>query len=105
MEVADIIQNRLKDPRIGFVTVTDVRLSEDLKNGSVYVSVLDRSAHEETLKVINASAGFIRTELGHRVRLRFVPKLVFLYDELAESGERIDALLREIKDGDHESTG
>ncbi len=103
MEVADIIQNRLKDPRVGFVTVTDVKLSDDLKNGTVYMSVLDKAAHEETLKVINASAGFIRTELGHRLRLRFIPKLIFRIDECVERGARIDALLRGIQ-GDDEGT-
>ena len=104
MEVADVIQNRLKDPRVGFVTVTDVQLSDDLKNGTVYMSVLDKAAHEETLKVINASAGFIRTELGHRLRLRFIPKLIFRIDECVERGARIDALLRGIEDEDDEGS-
>jgi len=104
MEVADIIQNRLKDPRIGFITVTDVRLSDDLKNGTVYLSVLNKEAHEETEQIMNASAGFIRTELGHRLHLRFIPKLIFRIDEVVEHGARIDALLQGLKDDDDPET-
>ncbi len=96
-EVADIIQNRLKDPRVGFVTVTDVTISDDLKHGSIYISVLNKEACDETLKALNASAGFIRSELGKRVRLRSTPKLAFRLDEVVEQGAKIDRLLNQIK--------
>ncbi len=96
-EVADIIQYRLKDPRVGFVTVTEVKISDDLKHGSVYISILNRETQDETLKILNASAGFVRSELGKRVRLRYTPQLVFRIDELVEQGAKIDRLLNKIK--------
>ena len=104
MEVADIIQNRLKDPRIGFITITDVRLSDDLKNAMIFLSVLDKSHTEATLEALNHSIGFVRTELGHRLRLRLVPTIAFRIDDCVERGYRIDDLLRGISKDDHEDT-
>lgn len=99
-EVADIIQYRLKDPRVGFVTVTDVTISDDLKHGSIYISILNKEACDETLKALNASAGFVRSEIGKRVRLRYTPQLVFHLDEVVEEGAKIDRLLNKIKNED-----
>jgi len=97
-EVADIIQNRLKDPRVGFVAVTDVRMSDDLKNATVYLSVLEKTRADETVEILNRSSGFIKTELGQRIRLRYMPKLLFRIDEVVERGDRIDRLLKTLKD-------
>ncbi len=96
-EVADIIQYRLKDPRVGFVTVTDVTVSDDLKHCSIYISILDKEACDETMKALNSSSGFVRSELGKRVRLRYTPQLVFRLDEVVEQGAKIDRLLNKIK--------
>jgi len=96
-EVAQIIIHRLKDPRIGFVTVTGVNVSEDLRHAKVYVSVLDDTKQDETLKILNSSAKFIRGELAGRVRTKFIPQLVFKLDESIEYGAKIERILTEIK--------
>ncbi len=103
-EIADILMRKIKDPRIGFVTVTDVDLADDLRNAKVFVSVIgsDRSA---TLKGLESAAAFIRAELGHRLRLRFVPELLFRYDDSAERGAHIMELLNEVDDKDKKGPG
>ena len=94
-EIADILMRKIKDPRIGFVTVTDVELADDLRNAKVFVSVLgaERSA---TLKGLESASEFIRSELGRRLRLKFIPELLFRYDDSAERGAHIMELLNEV---------
>jgi len=98
-EIADILMRKIKDPRIGFVTVTDVEVADDLRNAKVFVSVLgaDRAA---TLKGLESAAAFIRSELGRRMRMKFVPELLFRYDDSAERGAHIMELLHKIEDRD-----
>jgi len=95
---------KIKDPRIGFVTVTDVELADDLRNAKVFVSVIgdDRAA---TLKGLESASAFIRTELGHRLRLRFIPELLFRYDDSAERGAHIMELLNKVDDKDKKGPG
>lgn len=96
-ELGDIISRRLKDPRIGFVTVTDVEVTGDLQIAKIYVSVLgDDSKKEETLKGLEKAKGFIRSEIGKRIRLRKTPELEFHWDESFEQGARIDKLLHDL---------
>ncbi len=97
-EIADIVLNRVKDPRVGFVTVTAVKVSDDLSIARVYISVLKKEKTEETLMVLNSASGFIRAEVGKRVRIKKLPRLEFLEDESIEYGERIDSILRKIKE-------
>ncbi|MBF0337828.1 MAG: 30S ribosome-binding factor RbfA [Nitrospirae bacterium] len=97
-EVSDIILTRVKDPRIGFVTVTDVELTDDLKVARVYISVLNSDQLEHTLKVLRRATGFIRHELAMSVDLRRVPALEFLGDRSIEYGSKIDGILRQIKE-------
>ncbi|MCC6346656.1 MAG: 30S ribosome-binding factor RbfA [Nitrospirales bacterium] len=97
-EIADIIMRRVKDPRLGFVTVTDVELSEDLKIARVFVSVLKEEEREQTLEILNAAKGLIRNEVSKRVRVKFIPTLEFRIDASIARGDRIDRLLREIKE-------
>jgi ribosome-binding factor A len=96
-EIADILMRKIKDPRIGFVTVTDVEGADDLRNAKVFVSVLgeDRAA---TLKGLESAGAFIRSELGKRMRMKFVPELIFRYDDSAERGAHIMELLHEIEE-------
>ncbi|MCL5040151.1 MAG: 30S ribosome-binding factor RbfA [Firmicutes bacterium] len=97
-EVSDILQHQLKDPRIGFVSVIQVDVSNDLRHAKVYISVLGEPAQkEETVKAIQKATGFIRSELGQRVRLYHTPELVFLLDESIEHGARIARLLEEVR--------
>ncbi|MEN2986636.1 MAG: 30S ribosome-binding factor RbfA [Thermodesulfovibrionaceae bacterium] len=96
-EVADIILRKLKDPRLGFITVTDVELSEDLKVAKVFVSVLKTEEKDITLKILNEAKGFVRNEIAKRLHIKVIPTFEFLLDESIERGFRIDALLREIR--------
>ena len=95
-EIADILMRKIKDPRIGFVTVTDVDLSDDLRNAKVFVSVYG-SGKDETLKGLTSAAAFIRSELGRRMRLRIVPEILFRFDQSVEQGAHVMELLRDIE--------
>ena len=88
----------LKDPRIGFVTVTRVSLTPDLRYARVYVGVLgDAAAQQRSLAGLRKATGFVRRELGRRLRLRFTPEVVFEYDKGLDATERVARLLDETK--------
>ncbi|SFA41653.1 ribosome-binding factor A [Parageobacillus thermantarcticus] len=96
-ELSDIIGRKLKDPRIGFVTVTDVRVTGDLQQAKVYISVFgDEEQRQNTLKGLEKAKGFIRSEIGQRIRLRKTPEIFFEIDESIEYGNRIEQLIRQI---------
>ncbi|MBI2370741.1 MAG: 30S ribosome-binding factor RbfA [Deltaproteobacteria bacterium] len=98
-EISDILQRHLKDPRVGFVTITGVRVTDDLRHARVYVSVLGpEPERDRTLQGLNRAAGFIRRELGRRIRLRYLPDVVFEYDPSVEEGERLQRLFHEIRE-------
>ncbi|MFJ7970842.1 30S ribosome-binding factor RbfA [Psychrobacillus sp. NPDC096389] len=100
-ELGEIIGRKLKDPRIGFVTVTDVAVTGDLQQATIYITVLDGNK-EDTLKALEKAKGFIRSEIGQRIRLRITPELLFQFDESAAYGNRIDDLLRQINKSSEE---
>jgi ribosome-binding factor A len=100
-EIADILMRKIKDPRIGFATITDVVVADDLRNATVFVSVYGADRKDTLAGLVSASA-FIRAELGRRMRLRFIPELLFRYDDSAERGAHIMELLHEIEDEDRE---
>ena len=88
------IGQHLKDPRIGFVTVTAVDTSPDLRNARVYVSVLgDAAEREETLDGLRASHGFLQSKVNEELRMKRTPKLEFVYDESVDQSLRISELL------------
>jgi ribosome-binding factor A len=96
-EVASIVA-ALKDPRVGFVTVTRVGLTADLRTARVYVGVLGGAGErDKSLTGLRQAAGFIRRELGRRIRVRHVPELRFEYDEGIEATERVARLLEETR--------
>jgi ribosome-binding factor A len=96
-ELSDIIGRKIKDPRIGFVTVTDVQVSGDLQQAKVYISVLgDEEQKENTLKGLAKAKGFIRTEMGNRIRLRKTPEILFEWDESMAYGNRINSLIHQL---------
>jgi ribosome-binding factor A len=95
-EIADILMRKIKDPRIGFVTVTDVELSDDLRNAKVFVSVYGGDK-KETFKGLNSAAAFIRSELGRRMTMRSIPEILFRFDDTVERGAHIMELLHEIE--------
>ncbi len=96
-EVADIIMHKIRDPRLGFVTVTAVKASDDLKHAQVYVSVLEDAKRVKTHKILKSSAKFIRSELAKRVKIKFIPELIFKLDESIEYGAKIEKMLNKIK--------
>ena len=103
-ELSDIIGRKIKDPRIGFVTVTDVQVSGDLQQAKVYITVLGgEDQRENTLKGLAKAKGFIRSEVGQRIRLRKTPEIIFEFDESIEYGNHIESLLRKVQDEPEES--
>ncbi|MCM3765723.1 30S ribosome-binding factor RbfA [Neobacillus niacini] len=100
-ELTEIIGRKIKDPRIGFVTVTDVQVTGDLQQAKVYISVLgDDEQKENTLKGLAKAKGFIRSEIGHRIRLRKTPEIIFEFDESIDYGNRIETLLHQLHTDD-----
>ena len=98
-EISQIIREDMKDPRIGFVTVTGVDVAEDLSHAKVYVSVLGGAEDtKESLKALNKAVGYIRSEVAGRIRLRHIPEIVFKYDPSIEQGAHIAKLLRNVKE-------
>lgn len=100
-ELGEIIGRKIKDPRVGFVTVTDVQVTGDLQQATVFISVLgDEEQKENTLKGLAKAKGFIRSEIGQRIRLRKTPEIFFEFDESIDYGNRIETLLHQIQDED-----
>ena len=96
-EISRMLIREIKDPRIGFVTITRVKVSKDLRFVKVYFSVLgDQSAREDSLRGLNSATGFMRRELGRRLRLRYVPDIVFSFDPSLEHMGRLAELIQEI---------
>jgi len=98
-EISDILRSELKDPRVGFVSITRVDLTQDLRQARVYVSVLgpaeDREASLEGLK---RAAGFVRSEVARRIRLRYAPEIIFRADDSIAHGVHIMRLLNQVKE-------
>lgn len=99
-EVSNIIQMELKDPRISaMVSVTKVEVTKDQRYAKVYVSIFgNEKAKEETLEALKSSSGFIRREVGHRIKLRYTPEIIIENDDSIEHGMHIDAILDKIKE-------
>lgn len=94
-ELMDIINNKLKDPRVGFLTITDVQPTNDLSLAKVYFTVLGNDKErQDTFKGLEKATGFLKSELGQRMRLRIIPELQFEYDESIEYGNRIEQLIQ-----------
>ncbi len=96
-EVSDIIQFSLKDKQIGFCTVTDVTVTKDLSFAKIFVSFLDKPQYvNERLSSLKHAKGFIRTELGKRMKTYKVPDLIFTIDDSLEKGNKIDRIIKDI---------
>ncbi|MBN1504732.1 MAG: 30S ribosome-binding factor RbfA [Candidatus Eisenbacteria bacterium] len=98
-ELSELVRLRVKDPRLGFVTITHVEVSADLRHAKVHVSSLGTPEEaSRSIEVLSGAAGFLRSELFKRVRLRFIPELSFKIDRSIEHSVRISQVLRELKD-------
>jgi len=97
--LADLLRNEVKDPRIGFVSIVRVEVSNDLRHAKVYVSVLgSEQQKKDSMKGLASATGFLRSEVAKRLQLRYVPELHFELDESIEHGQRIAQLLVQVQD-------
>ncbi len=110
-QLSIILQQEVRDPRVGIVTITDVNITKDLSVAKIYITALNKettasntsnnSGNSKRLvpeKILNNMAGFLRTELASRIQMRSVPEIRFYYDNSSESGNRIELLLSQIND-------
>jgi ribosome-binding factor A len=104
--VAEMLERRVKDPRLGFVTVTDVRVSGDTQQASIFYTVLAAGGADEgadlagTAAALESAKGLIRSEVGKQLGMRHVPNLEFIHDALPESARQIDDLLERVRESD-----
>ena len=102
-ELGRMLQEELKDPRIGFVTITEVRPTPDLRHAKVFVSVYDDAdARLASIEALRSAAGFIKRELGRVLRTRFIPELDFVLDEGLDRAQRLDDVMSAINAGEQE---
>ncbi|TDM11880.1 30S ribosome-binding factor RbfA [Macrococcus lamae] len=99
-ELSEVISQKIKDPRVGFVTVTEVEVTGDLSLATVYVTVLGNDKERrETLDGLEKAKGFMKTEIGQRMKLRIVPELKFVYDESIDYGNKIERMIADLNKG------
>lgn len=102
-EVSMIIHDRLKDPRTGFVTVTGVELSQDLRHAKIFYSVLgSQEQKDKTRLALDSALGFIRKQVSEAINLKFAPEIIFRPDTSSEYSARIQEVLNEIKELENE---
>jgi ribosome-binding factor A len=105
-ELAELLREEVKDPRLGMITVQKVKVSRDLAHARVYFTCLgSRAEAQQRQRVLNGGlAGFLRHELGRQMRLRTIPQLHFVYDESIERGERLSSLIEDALTSDQLSS-
>jgi ribosome-binding factor A len=104
-DLSEIVRDELKDPRMGFLSFTAVKLSRDLSNAVIYCSVMDETEKEKSLETLNRAAGFLRSGLASRIRARKVPTLKFIHDDSVTRGSAMEDLIRKAIDSDeHDNT-
>jgi ribosome-binding factor A len=100
-ELSDILLKQIRDPRIGLLTITDVKMSDDLRSAKIYVVQMGKDKLDAELQAgLEKAKGFLKRELGKRLNLRYMPDVFFFYDKSFEYGSRIDRLLMEIHEKD-----
>ncbi|MCR6545896.1 30S ribosome-binding factor RbfA [Dehalobacterium formicoaceticum] len=96
-EIADIIKNDVKDPRVGFVSVVFVEVSGDIRHAKVFVSVLGgEKAVQDSMAALKSASGFIRREISKRIQLRYTPEITFVYDDSIAHGVKISKILADV---------
>jgi ribosome-binding factor A len=104
-DLADIVRDELKDPRMGFVSFTAVKLSRDLGNAVIYCSVIEEDKQVETLETLNRASGFLRSQLASVMRSRTVPILKFINDDSVTRGAAMEDLIRKAIGEDESKSG
>ena len=98
-ELAGLLQREMKDPRIGFATITRVETARDLGSAKVWVSIMGTELErEKTMKALTDAAPWMRRQLGDRLTIRHIPQLLIRHDDSIEAGDRVLRLLRELED-------
>ena len=92
-ELSDLIRREVRDPRVGMVTLTSVDVSPDLSHAKVFFTLLQKEKIEETAQALQRAAGFLRSQLAHRMKMYTTPELRFVYDESVERGDRLSRLI------------
>ena len=101
MELSNLILERVKDPRLGFVTVTNTKITADLKSAVIFVSIMgDKKKKEESLAVLKRAAGFLQHEVGLAIKMRYTPKLQFELDDSLDKDFEIGQVIRKIEEKD-----
>ena len=101
--IASALESKIKDPRLGFVTITDVRVTGDLQQASIFYTVLgDDEARENTAKALESAKGLLRTEVGRELGTRITPTLAFYADALSETARNFEDLLDQVRKLDEE---
>ncbi|HAN24320.1 MAG: 30S ribosome-binding factor RbfA [Microbacterium sp.] len=104
--LAERLDKGLRDPRLGFVTITDVRVTGDLQHASVFYTVLgDEKAREDTAAALRSATGMLRSDVGRQLGIRLTPTLEFILDALPDSAGHIEDLLREARERDEAVAG
>ena len=99
--VAEMLERRIKDPRLGFVTVTDVRVTPDLREATVFYTVLgDDAARADSAAALESARGVLRSEVGKQTGVKFTPTLEFVLDALPEAATHVEDLLRQAREAD-----
>ncbi|MBZ0104879.1 MAG: 30S ribosome-binding factor RbfA [Sulfuricella denitrificans] len=95
-ELAELIQLEVKDPRVGMVTLTDVEVTPDYSHAKIFFTLMGQGhSLDETLEGLNRAAGYLRSQLAHRMRLRIMPQLHFVFDSSVERGVQLSHLIEE----------
>ena len=96
-EISDLLIRKIRDPRIGFLTITTVEMSRDLRHAKVFFSTLGtEEERQQALIGLRSATGFIKRELGERLQLRYMPEIVFHFDSSLEYGSRISKMIDEV---------
>ena len=101
-ELSLIFLHKIQDPGLSLITVTNVKISPDLRHSKIYLSVFDKEKREAVLKKVNELNGWIRTQLAGRIQIRFVPELHFFIDDTIDYVEKIEGLFKKIHENDIE---
>ena len=103
-DLAKMILQEIKDPQVGFVSLSDVEVTRDLSHAKVFITVFDPEKAKESLKALQRAAPFLRNRLARRLRMRHVPELHFLHDDSVEQGSHIDQLIAKALQADSDGS-
>jgi ribosome-binding factor A len=102
--LAQMIQQEIKDPEVGLISVSDVEVTRDLSHAKVYVTVFNADEALTSIKALKRAAGFLRSRLGQELRMRIVPQLHFLHDDSVETGQHMDSLIEKAVEADMDAS-